>query len=199
MSNFWIGVLGAVGLVIVLAVGSGVWLQWRITQETITPVSIANPDGTTGKALVVLNPGLSAFPEQTAKAFSDGMVESGWRVETTTASSEAPAEVGDYDALILASPVYGGKPAPPLVRYIERIGDLGGKPVLVLLTAAGIADEAIDATRNLVRSANGQPVASFAYTTMRPNDEENKYTGSNTERALQMAREAGRAFTIAVQ
>jgi hypothetical protein len=32
--------------------------------------------------------------------------------------------------------------------------------------------------------------------TMRPNDEANKYTGSNTERAMEIVREAGQLLKI---
>jgi hypothetical protein len=70
---------------------------------------------------------------------------------------------------------------------------------VILLTAAGDAQPAIRLTEQMVTRANGRPIRSLGLTTMRPNDEANRYTGSNTDRAIQIAREAGQALQLAIQ
>ncbi|TGQ32421.1 hypothetical protein [Mesorhizobium sp. M00.F.Ca.ET.216.01.1.1] len=199
MSTFWTGLLIAVAIIVVIAGGSFTWLVWRLNEETVTPLTVSNPDGTAGKALVVYQPGLSSFPKRVTEAFSEGLVASGWQVSTTTASSKAPAAVAGYDLIILSSPVYGGAPGKPLARYIERVADFGRKPVVVLLTGAGDVEPAIKLTEQMVVRAGGRAIRSLGLTTMKPNDEANKYTGSNTDRAIQIARETGRALQPAVQ
>jgi hypothetical protein len=199
VSTFWKGLIVAVALVVVVAAGSLAWLQRRISQDTVTPLTVANPNGSTGKALIVYQPGLTSFQERVTAAFADGLVASGWQVSTTTASSQAPAVVPGYDLIVLGSPVYGGAPAKPLIRYIERVGNLGARPVVILLTAAGDAESAIKLTEHMVIQANGRSVLSLGLTTMKPNDEANKYTGSNTDRAVRIARQAGQALQVAIQ
>lgn len=193
------GLLVVVGVVLVIAGVSSIWLFWRIDQETVTQVVVTNTGGKAGKALLVYQPGLSSFPEQVTTAFSRGLAESGWQVSTTTASVQAPVPDSTYDLVILGSPVYVGSPAKPLARYVQRVGDFRGKPVVILLTAAGDVTSAITATEKLVAAAKGRPVRAFAFTTAKPNDEANRYTGSNIERALQMARESGRTFALATR
>lgn len=199
MSTFWKGLLVAVILVVVVAAGSLAWLERRIAEDTVTPLTVANPDGTAGRALIVYQPGFTSFQERVTAAFADGLVASGWQVSTTTASSQAPAAAPGYDLIILGSPVYGGAPAKPLARYIERVRDFGARPVVILLTAAGDAEPAIKLTEQMVTRAKGRPIRSLGLTTMKPNDEAGKYTGSNSDRAVQIARHAGRALQQANQ
>jgi hypothetical protein len=199
MSTFWTGMLTAVALVVAIGAGSLVWLQWRIDQETVTPVAIANPDGAAGRALVVYQPGLGSFPKRMAEAFGEGLAASGWQVSTTTASSQAPGNVAGYDLVVLASPVYSGAPAKPLIRYVERVSDFGGKPVAVLLAGAGTVDPAIEYAERMIVEAGGRPIRSLGLTTMRPNADADKYTGSNTDRAAQIARNAGETLQLAHQ
>ncbi len=196
MGAFWKGLFLAIAVVVVVAIAALAWVQWRIGQETVTPVSVANAGGSTGKALLVYQPGLSSFTRKVTTAFAQGLVAAGWEVSTTTASSQAPAAVQNYDLIVLGSPVYGGAAAKPLTSYVERVADFKGKPVVIILTAAGAVDAAIEATQTLVSAAKGVPVRSLGLTTMRPNDEANKYRGSNTDRAIQIAREAGQTLKL---
>ncbi|MCA1452390.1 hypothetical protein I6F35_04045 [Bradyrhizobium sp. BRP22] len=198
MSTFWKGLLIAVTFIFVVTGGSLIWLQWRLDQETVTPLAIANPNGTSGKALIVYQPGLSSFPKKVIAAFAEGLVASGWQVWTTTASSQAPAAVASYDLIVLGSPVYADAPGKALARYIERVADFGRRPVVILLMAARGAEHAIKLTEQMVAKASGRRVLSLGLTTMKPNDEANKYTGSNTHRAIQIARDTGRALQPAI-
>jgi menaquinone-dependent protoporphyrinogen IX oxidase len=60
-------------------------------------------------------------------------VEPGSLAGESAALTHMPA-VEPYDALVLATPVRGGRPAPPMVRYLERVSSLAGKPVALLVT-----------------------------------------------------------------
>jgi NAD(P)H-dependent FMN reductase len=145
--------------------------------------------------LVVYHPGLSDFPERIVGAFADGLAQTGWRIDRTTASKEAPADVAAYDLVVLASPIYGGL-SKPMADYIARVDDFAGKPVVVILTGAGDTDATLVATRDLVAAANGRVVEGLAYTTMRPNESTTSYAGSNTDKAVAMAMDAGRAIVL---
>jgi len=186
-------------VIVVITAVAATWLFWRINQEAVRPLILTNSAGTTGKALLVYHPGLSTFPEQVTTNFVSGLVASGWQVSTATASSQAPLPDDGYDLVIFGAPVYFGAPAKPLTQYITRVGDLGGKPVVILLTGADDVAGAIAAAEKAVIEAKGRPIRSLGFTTMKPNDKENKYAGSNIEKALQIAREGGRNFALRTQ
>jgi hypothetical protein len=196
MSSFWTGVLAAGAVIVAMALGSGYWMQRRINADVATPLSETNPGGTAGTALIVYQPGLSDFQAKVSAGFGDGLAEAGWRVFTTTASDQAPSALAGYDLVVLGAPVYGGAPGKPLSRYIERVADFGGKPVVVLLTAGSDAGPAIELTEQAVAGFGGRPTGSLGLTTNRPNDAENEFTGSNAERAVQIARRAGRTLQL---
>lgn len=52
----------------------------------------------------------------------------------TDAPLETGPEIGRHDTLVLACPVRGGMPAPPMASYLERITSLEGKRVACLVT-----------------------------------------------------------------
>ncbi len=187
--------LGAVLVIVaVLFVAAMAWLIWRVDQETVRPIEIANADGTAGAALIVMSPGASSFPDEIAASFAQGLVKSGWRVERTTPSIETPTDLSAYDLVVVGSPIYRHGPTKPLTDWISRLEDLRGKPVAILLTGMGSADDALAVTRQLVTDAKGEVAGSYAYFSLLPNDTENRYTGSNTERARAMATDAAVAL-----
>lgn len=191
MSTFWAGLLAVVAVVVITAGASMVWMQWRLNHETITPLAVRNPGGTTGSALLVYQPGLSNFQKRVSEAFAEGLAEAGWRLSMTTASREAPANLEEFDLIVLGSPVYGGTPGKALASYVERVGDFSGKPVVVLLTGAGDVQPAIDFSEAMVTKAGGRPVHRLGLTTMRPNEQASEFAGSNTNKAIQYARHSG--------
>jgi hypothetical protein len=103
------------------------------------------------------------------QAFSEGLVSNGWRVEVTTASKETPTDLSGYDLLVLSAPTYDWKPAKRIQRYLEQLGDLGGQPTVVILSAAGMTSVSLPMMEDLVREANGDLVASYALWTLVPN------------------------------
>ncbi|MDX2201499.1 MAG: hypothetical protein NW223_02010 [Hyphomicrobiaceae bacterium] len=187
-------ILSALVLVGVAGAVSAVWVSHAVKREVEAPITTLNVNGQTGKSLIVHHPGLTGFQEQVTAAFAEGLAQSGWRVDRTTASRQAPSDVSGYDLIVLGSPVYGGAAAVPLRDYIARVADFQGKPVALLLTAAGDADDAMEATAAAVTTERGKVVARLGYTTMRPNKAAATYSGSNSERAVAMARDAARAL-----
>jgi flavorubredoxin len=103
------------------------------------------------------------------RAFSEGLVTKGWRVEMTTASTQAPTDLSGYDLLVLGAPTYDWKPAKRIQRYLEQLGDLGGQRTVAILSAAGTTSLSLPMMENLVREANGDLVASYALWTLVPN------------------------------
>lgn len=196
MNTFWTGLL-AVGAVVILAGGASLaWMQWRLNQETITPLTVRNPEGTAGNALLVYQPGLTDFQTRVSEAFADGLADAGWRVALTTASREAPADLEAFDLIVLGSPVYGGRPGKALSSYVEQVGDFAGKPVALVLTAAGDVQPAIEFSESLVEKAGGRPVHGLGLTTMRPNEQASEYSGSKTNRAIQYAHHSGQTLRL---
>jgi hypothetical protein len=188
--------LAAIGVVLLVTAGSLVWVSQVVKRETVSAVVTLNPSGSAGKALLVLHPGLSDFPDRIVAGFADGLLQAGWRVDRTTASRQAPADVKAYDLIVLASPVCASAAATPLRDYIARVGDFQGKPVVLLFTAAGDAAGALDAAAATVASAHGKVTGRFGYTSMRPNKSDKTYSGSNTDQAVAMARDAGRSLVV---
>lgn len=52
----------------------------------------------------------------------------------TSAELRDVPDVGTYDVLVLACPVRGGTPAPPMRVYLEQLPTLEGKEVVCLVT-----------------------------------------------------------------
>lgn len=194
MLRFLIGLLVVVVVVVVVAGLSMLWLMNAISVEKVTPVTALSPEGQAGAALVVYHPGLSDFPDRIVAAYADGLARSGWRVDITTTSKEAPAVFAAYDVVVLGGPVYGGLPKP-LADYIARV-DFGGKPAVILLMGAGDTQPTLLDAAQRVADSNGVAIQQLAYTTLRPNESDKDYPGSNTEKAVEMARDAGKALTL---
>ena len=114
MSRLIRRILAAVLIVLVVAGVALAWLNWRVHQETVTPLETLNSGGTAGRVLAVLSPGMSAFPADIMTAFDKGLAEKGWQIDRTTASGEATTDIGAYDLIVLAAPVYFSQAAPPL-------------------------------------------------------------------------------------
>jgi hypothetical protein len=94
-----------------------------INKNVVSPIDVINSGGSE-KALVVYQVGLSSAPRDALYAFAEGLAASGWRVEITTASPEAPSDLSDYKLLVVTFPIYGDLPGEAIVRYVDRLGDL---------------------------------------------------------------------------
>jgi flavorubredoxin len=102
-------------------------------------------------------------------AFGEGLVSSGWRVEITTASSEAPIDLNAYDLLVLGTPVYGFRVTPTIERHLERMGDLKGIDTLAILTAAGSIGDSSSMIEQVVVDSNGTFLKAVILYSMAPN------------------------------
>lgn len=112
------------------------FVLFKINSDYVSEIEVLNADGSE-TALTIYHPGLSSFMKDVTYAFADGLVENGWRVEITTASSQAPTDLSGYSLLVLGSPVYAGKPSQTIERHLERIGDLKGINTVLLVTSGG--------------------------------------------------------------
>ncbi|MCK4884676.1 hypothetical protein KAS24_01275, partial [Candidatus Bathyarchaeota archaeon] len=127
-----------IAILVFVIVVSGVlgFVLFKINSDYVSGIDVLNADGSE-TALIIYHPGLSSFMKDVVYAFADGFVETGWRIEITTASSQAPTDLSEYSLLVLGSPVYAGNPSPTIKRHIERIGDLQGINTVLLVTSAG--------------------------------------------------------------
>lgn len=157
-------------VLVVLAVALALSCLW-LNEEVVSEVEVRNTEGDAGTALVVYHPGKSDFQEKVTYAFAESLVSSGWRVEITTASAQAPTDLSGYDLLVLGGPTYWFTPNRPIRRYLSRLGDLGGQPTVAIITAMGAGGRSISIMEKDVREANGDLVKSLILYTMRPNED----------------------------
>lgn len=187
----------ASAVVVVLSAAAAGATWWMASREVASGLSTLNATGQRGRALLVYHPGLSTFPKQVTGSFADGLVRAGWRVDMTTASAQAPGDVRDYELIVLGTPVYGDAAARPLSAYVDRVRDFHAKAVVLVFTAAGDANPAMDKAAAQISAFNGRVLGRYGYTSSRPNASGKAYPGTNAERAAAMARDAALSLAIA--
>lgn len=183
--------VAAVSLAAPLLTDRGLFDPW-LNAEVVSEVKILNSGGTAGTALVVYHPGKSEFQHDVSHAFAEGLVSNGWRAEITTASSQAPTDLSDYDLLVLGAPTYDWRPAKRIQHYLKGLGDLGGQRTVTIISAAGYAELSGPTMEKLVREANGELVESLILYTKRPNED---LYGIND--ALEIATQAAKEISLA--
>ncbi len=147
-------------VVFLAIVGTYVWSA--VNKDVVSGIEVINPNGNK-TALVVYQTGLTSFPRDTSYAFANGLAESGWRVEVTTASSQAPSDLSNYSLLVLGFPVYGGSPGKVIVSYIDRVGGLHGlNTVMIALYGNLSVGESVDTMTQHVHATNGTVQKSLA-------------------------------------
>ena len=152
---FLVIVIGIAALVGTLAVAFVVG-----NRDVISAIDVVNASGNK-TALVVYQAGLSPLPKDVSYAFADGLASSGWRVEVTTASTEAPSDMSNYSLLVLLWPNYGGTAGAATVRYVDRIGNMHGIQT-VLIATGGNPVGAFDTMKQKVQAANGVVISALA-------------------------------------
>ncbi len=146
-------------LLIVLAVflAIGAYLEYSVYRE-VSFTETLNPLGSK-IALVIYHPGLTSFTKDVASAYADGLVSSGWQVELTTASNQAPSNLSKYSLLTLCWPIYDFNPAPTITNYIHRVGNLNNINTAIITVGGGIDPLNTPATMSkTVQDANGQVI-----------------------------------------
>ncbi len=131
-------------------------------RATIRDVQTLNPAGATGTVFVVFRPGVTSWNEDIVNAFVRGLVDSDWRVNITTTSSQTPTNVTGYDLIVLGSPTNGGQPHVAMLGYLERV-DFQGKPVALILTSGGNGIPSIYVFGNATVAANGVVHGTYRY------------------------------------
>ena len=145
--------IAIIAFVIVVASVSA-FILFKINTDYVSEIEVLNADGSE-TALIIYHPGFSSFMKDTVYAFADGLVENGWRVEITTASSQAPTDLSSYSLLALGSPVYAGSPSPTVKRHLERMGDLNGIETVLLVTSGGSDGSSEASLQQAVEEHNG--------------------------------------------
>ncbi len=172
-------------ILLILLVALGPWaiivpLAYR---EITRSVTVQNPDGATGTAFIVVRPGVSSLPDQVASKVAAGLLNQGWRVETTTPSSATPTDITPYDLVVLISPVYGAHPHKTLLDYLNRT-NLQNMPVVLLLTSLGKQTLPMDMLKNATVMAGGRVVGEVLIGTFDGNGLDVAYqTGNNASLA----------------
>jgi flavorubredoxin len=165
------------------------FIVFKINSDYVSGIEVLNADGSEN-ALIIYHPGLSSFMEDVAYAFADGLVENGWRVEITTASSQAPTGLSGYSLLVLGSPVYADNPSPTIKRYVERRGDLQGISTILLVTSGGSNGGAEASMQQTVKEHNGTIETVLSLFTSAPNEEGGDPLG--------IAKQAGRDLFVEI-
>jgi hypothetical protein len=166
----WKQILLAIFLVIVVIFAVfAAYIGFNLNKDVVSGIDIINPQGSK-TALIVYQPGLSSFPKDNSYAFGNGLAEAGWRVEITTASSQAPKDLSSYNLLVLGFPTYAAQPGTAIVRYLDGLGNLRGIDTVIVSCAAGNANESAAIIQQKVQSQSGTIKEAIYLTSMAPND-----------------------------
>ena len=139
--------------VIIVASLSG-FVLFKLNSDYVSEIDVLNANGSQ-TALIIYHPGFSSFMKDTSYAFAEGLVENDWRVEITTASSQAPTDLSDYSLLVLGSGVYADDPSVTIKRHVERIGDLQRIDTVLLVTSGFSKGNAEAQMQQTVEEHNG--------------------------------------------
>ena len=143
-----------IAVFVAFAAFAGLLMAGMINRDVVSGIDVNNSDG--GKtALVVYQPGFSSFPKDASYAFTDGLASSGWRVEITTASPQAPSDLSKYSLLVVGFPSYGSTPGTAIVNYVNRVENLDGINTVIISCAGGTSRTSIDTLKQQVQAANG--------------------------------------------
>ncbi len=171
----WVGGLAAAGLSLLTA--ALIIASWTfvvlagtamVNREVRSPLVTIGAGGR-GCALVVYHSARGGLMRQLQEALAAGMQAHGWQVDLSTASCHSPVDLFAYDALVLGSPSYYDGLARPIRDYLDRLGDLEGLPVTLVVSGFGSTGHAMRALRDAVEQANGTVVDEIEIWTKRSN------------------------------
>jgi len=139
---------------------------------------------------VIYDAGISDFQARISRSFAEGLAESGWHVEMTTASRQTPTDLSSYSLVAIGAPIYARMPSPPLTAYLERLETFDGKQVAITITGAGEGVLALEYVSSLVAEMRGEPVLELVLYTQASN--EMPFGSGN---AVKIARDAALSLT----
>lgn len=183
-------------ILLILIVGFAA-LTLYMNREVVSGLEVLNPNGSP-TALVVYHPGLSDLLPSTSKVFAESLASKGWRVELTTTSTQAPANLDRYSLLALGVHTYWFAPDWPTGRYLNRLGDLKGKPVVAIVYGLGATGRSQAMTERMVKDHGGKMLKAISLWVLRPNSEEPGYQQSqNRQLALGKVRQLAGELQLA--
>jgi hypothetical protein len=172
------------------------WFTGRANTEFVSPVTTLGGDGSAGRALIVHHRGRgpAQFQARVQRAFAEGLQAHGWQVDITTASRQTSTDLSGYDLLVLGAQAYNWSPARPIVDYVDRVGNLRGKPVVVIVSGGGMTERAIRVLQTCIVQAEGVIVDAIEIWTSRPNEDRHGLTDP-----VAIMRRAGARVTLVPQ
>jgi hypothetical protein len=155
-----------------------VWFTGRANTEFVSPVTTLGGDGSAGRALIVHHRGRGPvqFQARVQRAFAEGLQAQGWQVDITTASRQTLTDLSRYDLLVLGAQAYNWCPARPVVDYVDRVRDLKGKRVVVIVSGGGMTERAMRVLQLCIVKAGGVIVDAIEIWTSRSNLERHGLT-----------------------
>jgi hypothetical protein len=173
-----------------------VWFTGRANAEFVSRVTTLGGDGSAGRALIVHHQGRgpSHFQARMQRAFAEGLQAQGWQVDITTASRQTPTDLSGYGLLVLGAQTYNWCPARPVVDYIDRVRNLEGKPVVIIVSGGGMTERAMQVLHKCIVRTGGVIVDAIEIWTSRSNEERH---GLSDPTAIM--RRAGARLTLAPQ
>ncbi|HUL04142.1 MAG TPA: hypothetical protein VLV16_13055 [Gemmatimonadales bacterium] len=148
----------------------------RANRAVVSDVATIATANRPSRALIVYHSTRGGFQPLVLRAFAGGLASQGWGVEMTTASGATPVDLSPYQLLVLGAPSYNWQPARPVLTYLERLGDLQGKPVALVVSGGGMTDRALKTLCDRVARAHGRVVDAIEIWTSRPNAPRNGAT-----------------------
>ncbi len=149
-------------------VGYDVLFTGRFHRETMSAV-LHLGEGNGRPALIVYHSVHRGFQRSLQPKLAAALAARGWRVDLTTASAAAPADIGAYDLLVLGAPAFNWIPARPITAYVKRLQDLAGKNVVLIVSGGGMTGQAMQELRAQVEAAHGRVAEALELWTSRPN------------------------------
>jgi hypothetical protein len=140
----------------------------RVNREVESPL-VTVRGGSVGRALVVYHSTRGGLMRGLQEALATGLQAQGWQADVSTASRVTPTDLSGYQLLVLGAPCYNREPARPILAYLNRLGDLRGIPVVIVVTGFNRTDRAMQILRDRVRQAHGQVLDEVELWTARRN------------------------------
>jgi hypothetical protein len=134
------------------------YFEYSVYHETPTDIRVLNAGGAK-TALVIYHPGLTDYAKNVTYTYAEALAASGWRVEVTTPSTQAPTDISKYQLLVLGWAIYDFNPAPTITNQIHRLGNLGGIDTAIIIIGGGLDPLNVkDSMNRIIEDANGNVV-----------------------------------------
>lgn len=128
-------VVGIILLVAAIGIAMGALFCGDIMSYTDTGSKVLSPAGaSSGKALVVYNPGLSGAAKNAANEIAGDLQSKGYIVTLAGIKSTAAANTTGYDVVIAGGPMYWGRVSNSVDAYLKALKPQKGMAVGVFGT-----------------------------------------------------------------